>query len=38
MQHYGIEGTIRASLAFYNMVEELDALVEAVRKVKTMFG
>jgi cysteine desulfurase / selenocysteine lyase len=38
MQHYGISGTIRASLAFYNTSEEIDALVEAVQKVKTMFG
>ena len=38
MQHYGIDGTIRASLALYNTAEEIDALVEAVKKVKTMFG
>lgn len=38
MQHYGIEGTIRASLAMYNTYEELDALKHAVEKVKTMFG
>jgi cysteine desulfurase / selenocysteine lyase len=38
MQHYGIEGTVRASLALYNTQEELDALVEAVKNVKTMFG
>jgi cysteine desulfurase / selenocysteine lyase len=38
MQHYGIEGTIRASLALYNTKEELDALVEGVEKVKTMFS
>ena len=38
MQHFGIEGTIRASLAMYNTMEELDVLVEAVKKVKTMFG
>lgn len=38
MQHYGIEGTIRASLALYNTVEEIGALVESVKKVKTMFG
>ena len=38
MQHYGIEGTIRASLALYNSIEEIDALVEAVKKTKTMFG
>jgi cysteine desulfurase/selenocysteine lyase len=37
MQHYGIEGTIRASLALYNTYDEVNALVEAVKKVKTMF-
>ncbi|MBN1789397.1 MAG: cysteine desulfurase [Bacteroidales bacterium] len=38
MQHYGISGTIRASLALYNTCEELDALVDSVKKVKTMFS
>ncbi|HLO58590.1 MAG TPA: cysteine desulfurase [Bacteroidales bacterium] len=38
MQHFGIDGTIRASMAFYNTTDEIDTLVEAVRKVKTMFG
>jgi cysteine desulfurase/selenocysteine lyase len=38
MQHYGIEGTIRASLALYNTREELDMLAESVKKVKTMFA
>jgi cysteine desulfurase/selenocysteine lyase len=38
MQHYGIDGTIRASLALYNTLEEIHTLVEAVKKVKTMFG
>jgi len=38
MQHYGIDGTIRASLAMYNTSEELDTLVSAIQKVKTMFG
>jgi cysteine desulfurase/selenocysteine lyase len=38
MQHFGIEGTIRASLAMYNTREELDELVAAVKKVKTMFS
>lgn len=38
MQHYGIEGTVRASLALYNTIEEIDALIEGVKKVKTLFG
>jgi cysteine desulfurase/selenocysteine lyase len=38
MQHYGIEGTIRASLGMYNTFSEIDALTEALKKVKDMFG
>lgn len=38
MQHYGIEGTIRASLAMYNTAGELESLARAIQKVKTMFG
>jgi cysteine desulfurase/selenocysteine lyase len=38
MQHFDISGTIRASMAFYNTAGEIDALVEAIKKVKTMFG
>jgi cysteine desulfurase/selenocysteine lyase len=38
MQHFGIEGTIRASLAMYNTREELDGLITGVKKVKTMFS
>jgi len=38
MQHYDIKGTIRVSLALYNTYDEINALVEAVKKVKTMFG
>jgi cysteine desulfurase/selenocysteine lyase len=37
MQHYGIEGTLRISLAFYNTREEIDYLCEAIKQVKTMF-
>jgi cysteine desulfurase / selenocysteine lyase len=37
MQHYGIEGTIRASLAMYNTREELEILADSVKKVRTMF-
>ncbi len=32
MDHYGIEGTIRASLVFYNTTEEVDRLCEGLRK------
>ena len=32
MRHYGIEGTIRASLGIYNTKEEIDVLIETIRK------
>ncbi len=38
MERYGITGNIRASIAFYNTEEEIDALVEGVRKVTEMFA
>ncbi|BDX38180.1 cysteine desulfurase [Tenuifilaceae bacterium CYCD] len=38
IDHFGIDGTVRASLAFYNTFEEVDRLVEGVAKVKEMFG
>ncbi len=38
MQQFGITGTIRASLTFYNNMEEIDRLTEALRKVKEMLG
>lgn len=38
MQHFGIPGTARASLALYNTTEELDALVAGLRKVRKLFG
>ena len=38
MERYGISGTIRASIAFYNTEEEIEALVKGVRKVTEMFA
>lgn len=38
MAHFGIDGTVRASLAFYNTMEEIDKLIEGVERVKMMFG
>lgn len=38
MDHYGISGTIRASLAFYNTREEVDRLCEGLLRVNEMFG
>lgn len=37
MTHYGIEGTVRASFAFYNTEADVDALVSGIRRVATMF-
>jgi cysteine desulfurase/selenocysteine lyase len=38
MDRFGVPATTRASLAFYNTEEEVDALVAAVGKVKELFG
>lgn len=38
MDRYGITGTIRASIAFYNTVEEIETLVKGVIKVTEMFA
>ncbi|MFL9829973.1 cysteine desulfurase [Flavobacterium sp. ST-87] len=38
MNFYGIPGTIRASFSFYNTKEEIDALVEAVKKAQLMLS
>jgi cysteine desulfurase/selenocysteine lyase len=38
MQRFGVPATARASLAFYNTKEEVDALVGAIHKVKRVFG
>jgi len=37
MRHFGIEGNIRASFAMYNTTEEIDRLIEGLKKVKSMF-
>ncbi|MDR1525693.1 MAG: cysteine desulfurase [Tannerella sp.] len=37
MRTFGIEGTVRASFAFYNTKDEIDALVAGIRKVSNMF-
>ncbi|MDZ8056577.1 MAG: SufS family cysteine desulfurase [Aulosira sp. ZfuVER01] len=34
MQRFGVTGTVRPSLAFYNTYEEIDTLVEVLRKIK----
>lgn len=38
MDYYKIPGTVRASFAFYNTKEEIDAFVEAVKRAKNMLS
>jgi len=38
MQHFGVPATCRASLAFYNTHEEIDAFVAALQKVRKLLG
>jgi cysteine desulfurase/selenocysteine lyase len=38
MQYFGIEGTVRASFALYNTIEEIDLLYDGLLKVKQMFS
>lgn len=37
-RHFGVNGTVRASFAMYNTVEEVDTLVRGVRRVLEIFG
>ncbi|MDH6306447.1 cysteine desulfurase/selenocysteine lyase [Parabacteroides sp. PF5-5] len=37
MKAFGIEGTVRASFAFYNTKEEIDTFIAGIERVKTMF-
>lgn len=36
MDHFGIDSTIRASMVFYNTFEEIDMLVEGIKKAQLM--
>lgn len=38
MERFGIAATVRASLAFYNTREEIDALVKGIDRVNEVFG
>jgi len=38
MERFGVPATARASFAFYNTKGEIDALAEALKKVKKVFG
>lgn len=36
MEHFGVPGTVRASFAFYNTMQEIDALVDGVNRALKM--
>jgi cysteine desulfurase / selenocysteine lyase len=36
LRRFGVEATVRPSLAFYNTVEEIDRLAEAIRRIQRM--
>jgi cysteine desulfurase/selenocysteine lyase len=38
MQHFGVPATCRASLAFYNTHDEIDAFVAALNKVRKLLA
>jgi cysteine desulfurase/selenocysteine lyase len=38
MDRFNVPATTRASLAFYNTFEEIDALVKGIHKVKEFLG
>lgn len=38
MDRYGIPGTIRASLSFYNNKEDIDRLIDGIKYVQEFFG
>ena len=38
MQRFGVDATARASFAFYNIKEEVDALVQGIHKVREVFA
>ena len=38
MARYGLSATVRASFALYNTVQEIDALVAGLKKVREVFG
>jgi cysteine desulfurase/selenocysteine lyase len=38
MHFYGVPATCRASLAFYNTHEEVEAFIAALRKVRTLLA
>jgi cysteine desulfurase/selenocysteine lyase len=38
MKRFGIDGTVRASICFYNTIEEIELLGTGIEKVKSMFS
>jgi cysteine desulfurase/selenocysteine lyase len=38
MDRFGISGTVRVSMCFYNTLEEIDVLTSGLEKVKSMFA
>ncbi|HUF42130.1 MAG TPA: cysteine desulfurase, partial [Verrucomicrobiae bacterium] len=38
MQRFGVPATARASFAFYNTMEEIDAMIQAIHRVLKVFG
>jgi cysteine desulfurase/selenocysteine lyase len=38
MRRYGVPATVRASFAFYNTRDDVDALVRGLAKVREVFG
>ncbi len=38
MERFGVPATVRASLAFYNTKQEIDALAAGIERVKALFG
>jgi cysteine desulfurase/selenocysteine lyase len=37
MEKFGIQGTIRASFSIYNTKEDVDQLVDAIKRTQSMF-
>ena len=37
MERFGVPATVRASFAFYNTRQDVDALVSGIKKVKEIF-
>ena len=38
MARLGVDGTLRASLAMYNTMDEIDVMIEALERARKLFG